>query len=245
MATFTGSIRVRKGTSAQWASTDPTLADGEWGLDTDLDRLKLGNGTNTWATLAWQTQPPFTHPMTTGWTALNSGSITADVNGRVSSLASTAGDAWKGELRTLTPASNYTATFFFDWASLGTNISGSGIILKNSGGNSIITYGAYFESGGWMLRSTKWTSVTAFSADYLQRTITTLSNGIPNWLRVRDDATTRFLEYSYNAIDWTTFHSVGRTDHITPNQIGWGLNSNNSGGSYTATTRLRSLAGIS
>jgi hypothetical protein len=237
-------IQVRADTSVNWASVNPVLALGEPGLDTTLGHMKLGDGVTSWAALGWWTDVPFTFPPSAGWSALNSGTVTTDINGRVSSLASSTGDAWKGELRTLTPASSYTATFYFDWVSLGTNISGSGIILKNSGGGSIITYGSYYESGGWILRSIKWTSVTAFSADYLQRTITTLNRGIPNWLRVRDDATTRFLEYSYNAIDWIIFHSVGRTDFIIPNQIGWGINSNNSGGAYTAITRLRHFSGV-
>lgn len=47
-------IQIRRGTTAQWAAADTALrflASGEFGLDTTLGTLKIGNGVTTWAAL--------------------------------------------------------------------------------------------------------------------------------------------------------------------------------------------------
>lgn len=46
-------MQVRRGTAASWTSTNPTLAAGEWGLETDTGKYKIGNGTTAWASLAY------------------------------------------------------------------------------------------------------------------------------------------------------------------------------------------------
>lgn len=51
-------IQHRRGTAAQWASENPTLAEGELGLITDTGRYKIGDGTTAWSSLAY----PATNP---------------------------------------------------------------------------------------------------------------------------------------------------------------------------------------
>jgi hypothetical protein len=46
-------IQLRRGTAAQWTSANPTLAAGEIGLETDTDKLKIGNGSTGWTSLAY------------------------------------------------------------------------------------------------------------------------------------------------------------------------------------------------
>ena len=46
-------IQSRRDTAANWTSTNPTLAAGEFGLETDTLKLKLGNGTAAWNSLAY------------------------------------------------------------------------------------------------------------------------------------------------------------------------------------------------
>jgi hypothetical protein len=46
-------IQSRRDTAANWTSTNPTLAAGELGLETDTLKLKLGNGTAAWNSLAY------------------------------------------------------------------------------------------------------------------------------------------------------------------------------------------------
>ena len=44
-------IQMRTGTASAWTSANPTLAAGELGVESDTNSLRVGNGSNTWATL--------------------------------------------------------------------------------------------------------------------------------------------------------------------------------------------------
>lgn len=46
-------IQIRRGTASQWVSTNPTLASGELGLETDTNKFKIGDGTSAWNSLAY------------------------------------------------------------------------------------------------------------------------------------------------------------------------------------------------
>jgi hypothetical protein len=48
-------IQIRRGTASQWTSANPTLAAGEWGLETDTLKTKIGNGSTLWNSLAYAT----------------------------------------------------------------------------------------------------------------------------------------------------------------------------------------------
>lgn len=47
-------IVIRRDTTAAWASANPVLAAGEFGLDTTLGKIKVGDGTTAWASLPFQ-----------------------------------------------------------------------------------------------------------------------------------------------------------------------------------------------
>ena len=44
-------IQVRRGTASSWTSTNPTLAAGEIGFETDTGKIKVGTGSSTWSAL--------------------------------------------------------------------------------------------------------------------------------------------------------------------------------------------------
>ena len=46
-------IQIRRGTAAQWTSTNPTLAAGEFGYETDTGKAKIGNGSSAWIILSY------------------------------------------------------------------------------------------------------------------------------------------------------------------------------------------------
>jgi len=48
-------IQIRRDTAANWTSANPILANGELGLETDTGKLKVGDGTTQWASLAYYT----------------------------------------------------------------------------------------------------------------------------------------------------------------------------------------------
>lgn len=46
-------IQLRRGSAASWTSANPTLAAGELGIETDTAKMKIGDGTTAWASLAY------------------------------------------------------------------------------------------------------------------------------------------------------------------------------------------------
>lgn len=52
---MTAKIQVRRDTAANWsnAANNPTLAQGEFGLETDTNRIKIGNGSSAWNALPY------------------------------------------------------------------------------------------------------------------------------------------------------------------------------------------------
>ncbi len=46
-------LQFRRGTASQWTSANPTLAQGELGLETDTTQFKIGDGTTAWNSLEY------------------------------------------------------------------------------------------------------------------------------------------------------------------------------------------------
>ena len=50
-------IQMRRDTASNWTSNNPTLAAGEWGLETDTDKFKIGTGSAAWNALGYNSLP--------------------------------------------------------------------------------------------------------------------------------------------------------------------------------------------
>jgi hypothetical protein len=50
-------IRLRRGTAAQWTTANPVLAQGEPGHETDTGNFKIGDGTTAWSSLPYTARP--------------------------------------------------------------------------------------------------------------------------------------------------------------------------------------------
>lgn len=46
-------IQVRRGLASEWSSYNPTLSSGEFGLETDTNKIKIGDGTTVWNSLSY------------------------------------------------------------------------------------------------------------------------------------------------------------------------------------------------
>jgi hypothetical protein len=53
MATLRGPIQQRRDTAANWTLNNTTLLQGEFGVETDTQKVKLGDGATPWATLPY------------------------------------------------------------------------------------------------------------------------------------------------------------------------------------------------
>jgi hypothetical protein len=68
-------IQVRRGTASQWTSTNPVLASGEWGYETDTGKVKIGNGSSAWNSVGYTGTGTVTS--VTAGTGLSGGTITS------------------------------------------------------------------------------------------------------------------------------------------------------------------------
>jgi hypothetical protein len=50
-------IQLRRDTAANWTSADPTLAQGELGIETDTLKIKIGDGVTEWTSLPYYETP--------------------------------------------------------------------------------------------------------------------------------------------------------------------------------------------
>jgi hypothetical protein len=86
-------IQVRRGTAAQWTSANPTLAAGELGFETDTNKIKCGNGSTAWNSLAYLNNDGDITGVTAG-TGISgggtSGTVTVSIDTSVTADLSTA-----------------------------------------------------------------------------------------------------------------------------------------------------------
>jgi hypothetical protein len=80
-------IQIRRGTAAQWTSTNPTLASGEQGFETDTGKMKIGNGSTAWNSLAYLGAGTVTS--ITAGTGLSGGTITTSGTVAIDSTVAT------------------------------------------------------------------------------------------------------------------------------------------------------------
>lgn len=46
-------MQQRRGTASQWTISDPILAEGEFGWESDTNKFKIGDGVNNWSLLGY------------------------------------------------------------------------------------------------------------------------------------------------------------------------------------------------
>lgn len=85
--------------------------------------------------------------------------------------------------------------------------------------------------------SRKMTDSVTYSADY-----TSFQQEWFPWLRIQDDNTNRKMYGSQDGISWTLLHSIGRTDFLTADQIGFGMMQENSSGAGNLVSNISLLS---
>ena len=103
-------IQMRRGTAATWTSTNPILAAGEFGVETDTGKSKIGNGSSTWAVLSYagggqNTITTYNYTATAGQTTFSG----ADNNSNTLSYTAGAVQVYLNGVL-LVPTTDYTAS---------------------------------------------------------------------------------------------------------------------------------------
>lgn len=205
---------------------------------TDVQAIYRSDGT-TWVLVA--PGPVFGAIPQTGWTAVGSGSVAASKGQRLLTFAgSGAADALRGEVRTLTPTSNYRVVMELD--SQIPIVNGPGSYLVLSDGTKYIVFGRQVQFNTPIVVTVQlWTnSTTIGSTPFVNSTTAAVVLTETRFWSIRDDGTNRYYELSNNGIDWRTIFSHARTTHLTATQVGYCGNSYGSG--YTAYVRAKQFA---
>jgi hypothetical protein len=133
-------IQVRRGTTAQWTTSNTTLDVGEFGFDTTLSKLKIGDGSTAWASLAFMpTEASLSSSLGdyVPTSELGAANGVAELNGSLNVLTSTGivfegstADAYETTLSVTDPTADRTITL--------PNSSGT-VVVADGSGNVTIT----------------------------------------------------------------------------------------------------------
>ena len=118
-------IQLRRDTAADWTSTNPTLAAGEFGWESDTNRFKIGDGSAAWNSLGYADTLK-----TLGDLAVTGSTISAPSNGDLTLTTAGSGKVNISTAYTL-PSSDGSANQV-----LQTNGSGTLSFVDQSGGGS-------------------------------------------------------------------------------------------------------------
>ena len=72
-------IQMRRDTAANWKSVNPTLLAGEWALETDTKKMKIGNGTTNYNSLEYFKKEDNEWENPSEWIDIRSGAISNSV----------------------------------------------------------------------------------------------------------------------------------------------------------------------
>lgn len=94
-----------------------------------------------------------------------------------------------------------------------------GMCLRETSSGKIVTNSAY--STGFV--QYKYSGSTSFAGQYNTKALPRGYSGL-HWFRIEDDGTNRITSVSDNGVTFQVLHSVGNTDYITADQIGFYVN---------------------
>ena len=105
-------IQLRRDTASAWTSANPTLAQGEMGVETDTAKYKIGDGTTVWTSLAYSSLPS---------TAISASTVTAKGDLLVATANSTITRLGVGTVGQALVVDSTTATGV-KWAAAGADV---------------------------------------------------------------------------------------------------------------------------
>lgn len=127
------------------------------------------------------------------------------------------------------PAVPYTIEAGFYMAGNFSNYAECGLVFRQTSDGKLVTLNIQNPSAG--INSAKWTGATTFSASY-SPTDPPLGWQNQIWFRIADNNTNRIASWSPDNVNYYTLHTVGRTDFLTADQVGFYCNTSNSNPIY-------------
>ena len=194
---------------------------GEQYYCTDSHYHYVANSASPWSWQAYYMGVPVTEPADADFgTWVNQGSATtSEAHGGVRLYVPAQGSAnWRMKVKS-TPSAPYTIRMAFMATCHPSNYWQAGFVIRQSSDGKFI---AYSLTNFFLSNYQKFNSPTSWNSNYTADVdIRMLSPFI--WVELEDDNTNRIVRISHIGYDYWQFHSVGRTDFITPDQVGIGM----------------------
>jgi len=127
-------------------------------------------------------------------------------------------------LKKAAPATPYSITIFYTamhWNGVQSRV---GFVWRQSSDGKLVTVATKGLTNSY--ENSKWTDPTTFSANYQSFSLAQFSSPDIMWLRMSDDGVNRTVEYGPDGINWREYHTVGRTDFLTADEVGIVVNAN-------------------
>lgn len=229
-------------TTAAYASRQAAAKAGRIFLPSNSFYLERDTGA-AWA--PWGPIYPLTPPVDGdfSWVNQTSATVTATVsttNGGIHLASAMATSGLNNRIRIKTaPAAPYTITAAFLVAfdpygnNAGARVFEAGLVFRQSSDGKLHTaiLGYTEATNANYIGSRKWTDATNFSADYVNNpSQTTTPYGLV-WMRIADDNSNRIVSLSTDGANFFPFHSIGRTDFLTADQVGFMIRNDATSGS--------------
>lgn len=166
----------------------------------------------------------FTPPSLDDFTWVNQGGATATQEG--ATIALTGPPAWGDNMRMLlkaAPTAPYTIEVAFTFSAPQANYHHVGFIWRESGSGKLVTAGRTINDGPTNFASARFNDPTSYAGAYLAQPWT--QAGI-HWIKVEDDGTNRKVYISSDGKTWILGSTQSRTDHLTADQVGFGISVN-------------------
>lgn len=169
-------LQIRRGTAAEWVSTNPVLSAGEWGYETNTGRYKIGNGLTAWNSLVYSSLLPKSSDFVgTSGIGINFASVTGvPVTISVTGIQSTQVNDFTSAVNSLITTAAASPSQVMDIVNSGT-LEGNNIDLTyNSGTNKLtiavtgLTIGTNVQAYDAGLQSIS--NLTTSSGNYLYTT---------------------------------------------------------------------------
>lgn len=158
------------------------------------------------------------------WVNQGSATAVATYGGLYMTALAASGNSVK-LLKKAAPATPYTFSALIEPNLMSVNYAGCGLCFRQAGDGKLVLFFIGYASGTWGLNCNKYTDATTYSASYNTNYIMPCGSSL--WLRIADDGANRVCSTSYNGRDWFIFHTIGRTDFLTADEIGFYVESNN------------------
>lgn len=201
--------------TSAYASPPSSPANGDWWLPSDSIGQVFARVSGAW--VARGPLFPFTEPPSSGWSWDNQGtaSVTTTNGGIVMRAPHLASYQARVYYRTA-PSVPYVITAYIEPLVMPKNYLSLGLCWRESSSGKLVTAGNGF-SVSPNIQVIRWTNSTTSTTAY--QTVAG-HNVPPRWLRIADNNTSRIFSISADGVNWVTIHTIGRTDHMTADQVG-------------------------